>query len=153
MSIGLTIDTSGVDRLAERIRRFGELDRSSLMEAIAFEGENQTRRRIAQEKTAPDGTPWPAWSADYAASRHGGQSLLVGDGDLLDSVTSDATADSAEWGSNLVYFAIHNYGGTADMAPGPAAIPQRQSLGLSPDNEADIETIIDDWHARQLEGL
>lgn len=153
MSLSLTIDDAGVERLAERIRSLGRSlgQRQELMAAIAFEGENQTRRRISEEKTAPDGTPWPSWSPGYAATRSPGTSLLEGGGELIDSIVSTADDDAAEWGSNLVYFAIHDQGGTDDMAPGPAAIPRRQMLGLSQDNEADIQRIVDDWIERRLE--
>jgi len=153
MSIALRYDDAAIERLADRIRAFADQDRSGLMEAIAFEGENQTRRRITVEKTAPDGTRWPAWSPAYAASRHRGHGLLERSGALVDSIVSDSSDEHAEWGSNLIYFAIHNFGGTEDMAPGPAGIPQRQSLGLSSDNETDIQAIVDDWAERQLEEL
>jgi len=153
MSLSLTVDDAGVERLAERIRALGQSlsQPGGLMTAIAFEGESQTRRRVSEEKRAPDGAPWPSWSAGYAARRGGGSSLLEDGGDLVDSITSQAGDDYAEWGSNLVYFAIHDQGGTSDMAPGPAAIPQRQMLGVSDDNETDIQGIVDDWIARRLE--
>lgn len=150
MSLQLRIEVAEVERLAERIGRLGAGDRHGLMQAIAFEGENQTRRRITEEKAGPDGTRWPSWSPNYAATRGGGHALLEGTGDLLDSVVSDATPDQAEWGSNLVYFAIHDQGGTPDMPPAPAAVPQRQMLGLSADNETDIQRIVDDWLERQV---
>lgn len=150
MSLTLRVELGEIERLAKRIGRFGQADRQGLTNSLAFEGENQTRRRIADEKTAPDGTPWPAWSANYAARRGGGHGLLEGNGDLLDSVVSDSGDDWAEWGSNLVYFAIHDQGGTDDMPPAPAAVPQRQMLGLSPDNETDFQHIVDDWLERQV---
>lgn len=150
MSLALRVELGEIERLAERIGRLGREDRHGLMNALAVEGESQTRRRIAEEKAAPDGTPWPAWSPNYAATRGPGKALLEGGGDLLDSITSDATEDEAEWGSNLVYFAIHDQGGEDWMAPGPAAIPQRQSLGLSADNETDLQRIVDDWLERQV---
>lgn len=153
MSLSTRYDLSDVERLADRINQLGSADTTDLMDAIAFEGENQTRRRIRDEKTAPDGTAWPSWSPDYAATRNGGQGLLEGQGDLVDSMVSDSSRDHAEWGSNLVYFAIHNFGGTPDMKPGPAAIPQREMLGLSDENEDDIGGIVDDWAERQVADL
>lgn len=152
MSLALRIDDAAVDRLATRVAQLGRDlgERRTLMTAIAFEAENQTRRRVSEEKAAPDGTPWPAWSDNYAARRGAGHSLLEGGGGLIDSITSDAGDDWAEWGSNLIYFAIHDQGGTSDMAPGPAAVPQRQMLGLSESNEADIQMIVDDWIERRM---
>jgi phage virion morphogenesis protein len=153
MSLGLRIETRELDRLVERLNRLGRADRAALMTELASEGESQTRRRITDEKTAPDGTPWPAWSDAYAATRHGGQSLLQGEGDLLDSLTSDADAGMATWGSNLVYAAIHQAGGAPGMPPGPAAIPARPYLGLSAENLDDMEGIAEDWLNEHLRSV
>lgn len=153
MSIGIRWEMDEVEKLSDRIQRFGRANTRDLMDSIAFEGENQTRRRIAEEKAAPDGTPWPNWSSNYAATRRGGHSLLESDGSLVDTLVSNSDDDYAEWGSNLVYFAIQNFGGTPDMAPGPAGIPARTMLGLSDENQQDIEGIVNDWAERQAEDL
>jgi phage virion morphogenesis protein len=53
----------------------------------------------------------------------------------------DETASGFEiWGGviPLVYAAIHQFGGTEGMAPGPAAIPARPYVGLSPESVAKI---------------
>ena len=145
MSLQLNINMSQIDRLGVRIQALGNIDRSDLLEGIAAEVESQTRRRLSEEKTAPDGTPWVAWSDDYAATRHGGHSLLEGDGALIDSIESVVSDDSVEIGSNLIYAAIQNLGGTEDMAAGPAGIPARQWLGFSGDNLIDINNVVDDF--------
>lgn len=44
---------------------------------------------------------------------------------------------AAEIGTNLVYAAIHEFGGTPDMAPGPAAIPARPYAQPALDQERD----------------
>lgn len=152
MSIEANVNGQDLDRLQSMLNRLGNPDRQTLMEKLAFEGENQTKRRIAEEKTGPDGQRWPQWSDDYAARRKSGHSLLQGEGGLLDSITADADEGSAEWGSNLEYAAIHQFGGTEGMAPGPAAIPPRPYVGLSDDNLASLQKIINDWMARRLEG-
>ena len=65
---------------------------------------------------------------------------------LLRSLTHHVIdADSVEAGSNLVYAAIHQAGGTEDMAPRNAAIPARPYLGLSDDELAEAQEIIIDW--------
>ncbi len=153
MSIGLQFSLASVERLQERINRLSDIKRKDLLEQLAGVVESQTRRRISEDKESPDGEPWQAWSADYAATRHGGQSLLEGEGDYIDSITSEIEGDEALIGSNLVYFAIHNFGGTPDMAPGPAAIPARQSLGFSPDNLDEIEAVADRWLDKHLEAV
>lgn len=151
MSIGLQFDLSSVSRLQERIARLGNVDRQDLLEQLAGVAESQTRRRISDEQETPDGEPWQAWSANYAATRHGGQALLQGDGNLVDSITSEIEGDEALIGSNLVYAAIHQFGGTPDMAPGPAGIPARAYLGFSRDNLDEIEAVADRWLDKHLE--
>lgn len=151
MSIGVQYDLASVARLQERIAKLGDIDRRGLLEQLAGVAESQTRKRINEEQQSPAGEPWQAWSADYAATRHGGQSLLQGEGDLVDSITSEIEGDEALIGSNLVYAAIHQFGGTPDMAPGPAGIPAREYLGFSQDNLDEIEAVADRWLDKHLE--
>jgi phage virion morphogenesis protein len=151
VSVSLTTDFSGVRRLQERIGRLSNLQLSELGEQLGSVAESQTRLRISDEQEAPDGTPWTAWTADYAGARHGGQSLLQGEGDLLDSITFDVQGDRVEIGSNLVYARIHQEGGVAGMAPGPAAIPARPYLGLSSDNLAELQVVAGRWLDQHLE--
>lgn len=151
MSIGVQYDLASVDRLQERIAKLGNIDRRNLLEQLAGVAESQTRKRINEEQQSPGGEPWQAWSANYAATRHGGQSLLQGEGNLVDSITSEIEGDEALIGSNLVYAAIHQHGGTPDMAPSPAGIPAREYLGFSQDNLDEIEAVADRWLDKHLE--
>lgn len=106
--------------------------------------ESQTRNRFS-ERRAPDGTPWTPWSEAYRKTRTRGQSLLVASGAFRDSIAWDLTGDELRVGSNLVQAALHQEGGTDDMAPGPAAVPARPWLGVSDDNVAEIEQAMADW--------
>jgi phage virion morphogenesis protein len=137
-------------RLARRVASMcGTGDRHQLLEEIGAEVESQTRRRISEEKTSPDGEKWPAWSDAYAATRHEGQSLLEAEGYLLDSLQFAVSGDQVEVGSNLVYAAIQEFGGAEVGKPG---LPARSYLGLSDENAADVEAIADRWIDRQLWG-
>lgn len=149
MSVSIQVDLGGIERLRERLERLAGLDMSGLLEAIGAEVESQTRRRIEEEKRGPDGTRWPAWSKGYAATRHKGHSLLIGEGNLLDSIQYVVSGDQVEVGTNLVYAAIHQFGG----AEAGMNIPARPYLGLSDDNLDDLAAIVDDWADRQLEAL
>ncbi|MDH5185172.1 MAG: phage virion morphogenesis protein [Gammaproteobacteria bacterium] len=145
-SVALRFDLSSVARLQERLTQLGNINRGELLDAIGAEVETQTHRRIRDEKTAPDGTPWEPWSKNYGRGRHGGHSLLMGEGDLDDSIQYLVNGDEVETGSNIEdYAAIHQFGGTSDMAPGPASIPAREYLGLSDENIDDIAAIVDDF--------
>jgi len=112
---------------------------AELLESVGALVESQTRRRIQEEKESPEGEAWEAWSERYAATRHGGNSLLQGEGDLLDSIQYLAGDDEVEVGSNLVYAATHQYGD-----PG-RGIPARPYLGLSDEDEQEIDELIRDF--------
>jgi phage virion morphogenesis protein len=135
----LQVDTRGIERLARRIGKLASAQRGALLDAIGFEVEDQTRRRIADEKRAPDGTPWPDWSPRYAQTRHGGHSMLQGEDDLLDSIQYLVRGDQVEVGSNLVYAAIHQFGGAEVGIP----IPARPYLGVSADDAADLLAVVE----------
>ncbi len=152
--VGLNFDLSGLPQLAERIARLGRADRGALLDDLGAAVVSQTQRRIGEEKTGPDGERWPAWSASHARTRHGNQSLLVASGNLLDTITHMVSgSESVEIGSNLVYAAAHQFG--LDMSVVSSrrrvTLPARPYLGLSGDNEADLEAIADDFLRRTLE--
>jgi len=143
----LHYDLSGVDRLRERVSGLARTDRARLLDMIGATVESQTRRRIEEDKAGPDGTPWPAWSERYAATRHGGQSLLEGEGDLMDSLDYVASDDEVEVGSNLIYAAVHQFGSEDDSDQN---IPARPYLGLSADDEAELEETIEVFFGEAL---
>lgn len=175
MSVSVEVSTHGVE-LARYQRLLDTLGRSDhkaeLLESIGAVVESQTRRRISDEKTAPDGTPWAPWSADYAKTRHGNQSLLQGAGNLLDSIENQVQRSSVRIGSPLPYSGVHQDGfsgavqvpahirritqafGKALAFPVYSSvgsftrmmeIPQRQYLGLSSDNQTELLAVIGDF--------
>ena len=83
----IEIRLEGLPALNSRVSRLlaGLKNPEPLLRELAAEGEAQTRRRMEFEKRGPDGTPWPEWSPGYAATRHGGQSLLDATGALIQS--------------------------------------------------------------------
>ncbi|MES1936688.1 phage virion morphogenesis protein [Salinisphaera hydrothermalis] len=110
-----------------------------LLEQLVGGVEQQTRKRIADTKEAPSGAPWPKWSPGYAKTRHAGQSLLQGEGDLLDSITGETHDEHGEVGSNLIYAPTQNYG---DPDRG---IPARRYLGVSRENLYALESLTEHW--------
>ncbi|MBL4870543.1 MAG: phage virion morphogenesis protein, partial [Robiginitomaculum sp.] len=136
--VALHIDVSDLGLAADRLEAIaGQIDLGVITAAVAGSVESQTKRRISDEKTSPDGDPWAAWSAAYAGTRHSGHSLLQGEGDLLDGIFSEQRGDKAVVGSNEVYAAIHQFGGKAGRNKS-IDIPARPFLGISEENEADI---------------
>ena len=147
--VRMEVNVRELARLQVRIGRLGNLPKRQLLDAIGQEVEGQTRRRISEEKTAPDGKSWKDWSPKYARTRHGGHSLLEGEGYLLDSIQYQINPDAVEVGSNLVYAAIHQFGGDEVGIN----IPARPYLGLSPDNEADIVAVVEDFLDQHLRAV
>ena len=137
--VGIQIDMRGLEGLQSRLDEIGGFDRRDLLEVIGATVESQTRRRIAEEKTSPDGDEWPVWSEKYAATRHSGHSLLIGEGDLLDSIVFVVGSGEVEVGSNLIYAATQHFGDE------DRNIDAREWLGLSEDNEAELQRVINDW--------
>ncbi|EGQ7799293.1 phage virion morphogenesis protein [Vibrio parahaemolyticus] len=164
----------------EDIKRYEELiatlgdpkHKAELLDVMGALVESQTRRRIADEKTAPDGSPWPDWSPEYKKTRHGNQSLLQGGGDLLDSITYVVQRNQVRIGSPLPYSGVHQDGFSGAVqvdahtrlitqAFGKALafpvyqsvgaftrqmnIPQREFLGLSSDNQQEVFAVIGDF--------
>lgn len=134
---GIRIELQGLPHIDAVLGRLANADLRPLLDALGAEVETQTRRRISEEKTSPDGTPWTPWSESYAATRHGGQSLLQSEGHLRDSIQyqllSDNEAEVAA-GSNLAYAAIHQFGGE-EVGKN---VPARPYLGLS---DADVDDL------------
>lgn len=149
----IEIIPSGLEALNGRIDRLlrGLKNPTPMLWDLANAGESQTRRRIEVEKQGPNGERWPEWSPDYAATRHGGQSLLESTGALLDSLTAFADAQTAGWGTNVTYAAIHQFGGKAGRRQ-TAEIPARPYLGVSDDNLKELLDIAERWLDRLLWG-
>lgn len=147
MSVALKADLRALGRIEERIEQIAGVDRRALLDVAGATVESQTRRRIEDDKTGPDGVAWPAWSERYAQTRHGNQSLLEGEGDLLDSIgyVVDLSGDSVEIGSNLVYAATHQAGDERRN------IPARPYIGLSSDDESELEQVVDAFVAEVLQ--
>ena len=86
--------------------------------------------------TAPDGSGWKP-------VKRGGKPL-VDQGILKGSITHRARSDAVEVGTNLVYGAIHQFGGKAGRNLN-VTIDARPYLGLSPDDETEVVAILRDF--------
>ena len=135
-----TVDVRGFEAADARIGRLASFDKLALMDALGQEVEGQTKRRIMEEKTAPDGSPW--------APNQAGTPILVQSGALHDSIAHTANTSESAVGSNLVYAGVHNDGGRAGRGAGFEMV-QRQFLGLSAENTEDLNDLIEEF----LEGL
>ena len=128
--VSIDIDIEGIERLNQGIERMRGLGRNrELFDVIGAVVESQTKNRIANEKTDPDGNDWVEWSEDYAKTRHANHSLLMNEGDLKRSITYTASKSNVVVGSNRVYAAVQH-----EMRP---------FLGISSDNWVGLEDTID----------
>lgn len=148
VSISINSNLPLVLRVFTAIRQFGGHPRP-LVQQIAFLGENSTRARFATQ-TDPDGQ---RWKPSLRVQLNGGKTLTK-DGHLGDSITSRADDDAAEWGTNRIYAAVHQFGATIRAKAGKylrfpvpgfgwvskaqVTITARRFLGLSREDEADI---------------
>ena len=135
----------GIPQLQNRLARLAARagDPEELTAALAAVMETQVKRRISDEKTAPDGTAWAKWDPAYAKTRKANHSLLVNDQNLLDSIAGSSDAREAVVGSEMIYARVHQLGWSA------RGIPARPFLGLSQENVNEIDQTVNDW----MEGL
>jgi phage virion morphogenesis protein len=139
---GLGAAASVLARLGSRAVRF------DLLEVAGTIAESAARERIQETKSGPDGEPWAPWAARTARSRKDHHSLLSSAGHLRDSLAFEIAPDalSVAIGSALPYAAVHQLGSEPDE-DGEGDIPARPYLGLSPEQQAEVERA----SARRLE--
>ena len=157
--VSISVEAPSIKTAIARLRPLISFDPAPLMEEIAALGESQTRRRLTDEKTAPDGTPWQPNRAGTAILTQTGQHLLQ-------SIAFYATADEAVWGAAWEFAHIHQEG--AVIKPKTAAvlrfrtpegrwvskksvtIPKREVVGISTENRAEIEDLVSDHFGRLM---
>lgn len=154
--VSITIDAGALDEALVRLRPLLAFDGSALMEEIAALGESQTRRRILDEKTAPDGTPWPPNREGTPILHRSGQHLLA-------SIAFASSAEEATWGASWEFAHIHQDGATITAKSSRAlafesgggkrfarkvTIPARPFVGLSNENRSEIAELVSDHFGR-----
>lgn len=106
-----------------------------------------TQQRFEDEED-PEGEEWEELAERTQKRRvskrrvRGPDHKLRVTGQLLGSLTYLADNSELALGSNKVYAALHQMGGTGDMPPGPAAVPARPYLGISQDDEDEIAAVL-----------
>jgi len=126
-------------------------DLEPAMRGIAGVMADASEEAFEQEK-APDGSPWGDLSDETTkplrkATGHWPGQILQVTGDLAASVHTEYGSDYAAIGSNKAYAAMMHFGGITSpesMIPGKE-IPERQFLGLGPQDEDEIIRILHDF--------
>ena len=97
MSATFQIQSQGFPATQRQLLQLANPDfQRELLESVGALVESQTRQRIQENKTRPDGKAWAKWSERYGRTRNGGQSLLQNEGDLLDSIQYLVIEESCE---------------------------------------------------------
>jgi len=137
----IEIRSEELERLNARMNRFfrNVTHPTQGMRLIANMLESQTRRRIESEKKSPDGEQWQGWSEKYAKTRHGRNSLLRNRDNLYKSITADFGSDFAQTYTEMVYGRRHQEGDDE------INLPARPFMGLSRDNQKEVEEVFADW--------
>lgn len=179
MSIAVNFDFSQSELISAQLKRFAKADLPLLADTIGATVVSQTQARIIAEGPGPTGTPWDAWSGAYKATRHGGHSLLIANGHYVQSFDYNVLAGGhqIDIGSNAVQAATLDQGDdqvvrvrahqrTITQAFGKPIsptvvdvdafnlkrnIPQRQHLGVSTSDEAELAQVLQEWANQQLE--
>lgn len=162
---GVSLRISITDREAEaalaRLAAFGR-DPGPALKVIGQDLITSTQERI-RDQVSPDGAAWPALRPDYAAVKRG-SGMLVESGRLIGSLTRRVDGPQLLVGTNVLYAAIHQFGGVIRPKSGSrlrfrigrrevfarqVTVPARPFLGISPQDREDmIETI--EAHIRRV---
>ncbi|KZY44234.1 virion morphogenesis protein [Pseudoalteromonas shioyasakiensis] len=105
-----------------------------------------THRDHFDQQRSPDGDPWQPLSPEYAKRKKKNKDKILRLNDILrDTFAYNVGDESLEFGTNMEYAAIHQFGGESSMVPRLAAIPARPFLGLSSDDEQEVIEILSDF--------
>ena len=143
-TINLTLDDSKTLKAFADLANAGE-DLSPVMKEIAGILADAAEQAFVDEADPTTGEGWDLLTeAHEARRREKGYTgpILQMTGQLVSSIQSDHGRDFAQVGSNKVYAAIHQHGGTSDMRPANAAIPARPFLGAGDDDREEIMNVL-----------
>lgn len=150
-----TMTIQGADPLLMALKRLGNKDnQKDLMDTLGSYGVSSTQERFIR-KSSPNGLGWkPA---------HRGGQTLRDTGRLFQSLTYRATQNGVEWGTNVIYAAIHQFGGTIKpkkakklvfrglkgmVFANQVNIPARPYLGINDEDRTEMANLIQDWMGR-----
>lgn len=150
---GIEVTVQVIEDATPALLSLSAFQKHGLLDRLARRVQEQTRNRLREQKTAPDGTPWKPNRA--------GTPILFDTGRLADSIDYAVEGDErAIVGSGLVYARIHQTGGTIKPKNGKAlkfwfvaggfvefaivsqvTIPARPYIGISDDNRLELQAV------------
>ena len=137
-------------KLARLQSRLGNV--SPVLRTIGESLLNSTKDRF-KSQTSPDGAKWKAHAPATVRARLKGQgnaplTILRLRGRLVGSINYQVAGNQLKVGTNIVYGAIHQFGGKAGRGR-KVTIPARPYLGISPADREDILATLDEWLAAE----
>jgi phage gpG-like protein len=145
--VGVSIRIEGLPQALQKLDALGRIEFHELLDGLSRMGQQQTQRRIEEEKTSPDGVAWPL-------TVDGRPALFVTGTHLARSIDHAAGATEARWGTGWIGAKVHQFGATIRPKNARAlhfelggksvfakqvTIPARPYLGVSAPNAADLE--------------
>jgi len=119
--IVLAVDDGGLIGAFGRLRALGA-DLRPTLDDIGKQMVVETQRNFERQQT-PTGQRWRPSQRVLASGR--GKTLQLS-GRLMASITHRVIDSAVEWGTNVLYAAIHQFGGTIQRAARKQTIYQRQ---------------------------
>lgn len=140
--------------LLARLRQLADADIAAAMAAVGEALRTSTVERFDTGRD-PDGRPW---KTSIRAQQTGEKTLAISRG-LVTSIQPESSAKGVEYGTNLKYAAIHQFGGTIRakgdgllkfkigdqwISKREVKIPARPYLGINEDDMQEIVHIIEE---------
>ena len=127
----MSIVVEGLDEVRDLLARAYSRSQNlePLMDDIGETIVNSIQKSFDNEKS-PFGTPWEK----SLRAEETGDKTLIKSGILHNSFTFESSVNSVKVGTNVVYGAIHNYGGNAGKNHS-VTIPQRQFMPINSSNQ------------------
>ncbi|SQI34951.1 Mu-like prophage protein gpG [Leminorella richardii] len=155
MQIDYKFDSAPLDEAVKRLVALGQ-DMTPITRAISAVLASESENAFDREKDPATGQSWPALTDKYRERLEklgkNGKMLQRSMGGLAMSLTPDFDAVSATIGTNKVYGALMQSGGTSGMPPGPSAVLARPYMGLSPEGVTQIVDIINETLSKASNG-
>lgn len=154
LSISMSVMDADVRRGFRRLEGLMG-DTTPVMAAIGVGLVGSTHQRFITQ-TDPDGQAWAALNAGYRATKRNTR-ILTESGRLRDSINARPERDMVSVGTNVIYAAIHQFGGTIEprsathlwfriggdlIRADSVTLPGRSYLGISADDEVMIGDVV-----------
>ncbi|PZQ45162.1 MAG: phage virion morphogenesis protein [Micavibrio aeruginosavorus] len=152
---------TGDDILLKALRKVSSpATRREILDTLGSYGVSSTQQRFREKKT-PEGASWK----ESRRASQGGQTLRDRNY-LYRSLSYLASDKSVEWGTNLIYAAIHQFGGIIRPKNGgvlvfqglngfvftkKVTIPARPYMGINNDDRSEMGELIKDYLGRAFQ--